>query len=671
MKTLRKKQYILASLQMFAAANAMFVSAHKNYILKKYFCAFLLLLSLGGFAQQPENDHPYADSLAALLPHTTTDTSKAGLYFLLSNYWADFDSAKGVDYALQALQLPLDPYHKGIAYFYLGSAYFDYDIDKAEAAYKTAEKLFEAYHAKEALIYRSRAWANIGAIAQRRNKNREYIDILLTRAIPLAAGAGDSLRMARQYMEVGLPFMNYKDYDKAIVYYKKSIGIFVRHQVHSLTLADGYCNAAKAYLLNGQVQPAKPMLDSARAILDKTPVSVYHTYYYCQEGLYYTHTKEWAKAEESLAKGLALAKTQHHPRDVTTLLFGYVDLYTEQQNFPALKRILLTLYNDKVLYSLSDWQQLLLDLATTEKGLGNAAAAYDWLWKYSLMTDSLNKAQINFQLTELEAKYNFESKERELAQLSEKSKMQRWLLGVSIGLLLIAILLFTYFYKQRKIKIEQQLTSLRQQQQIAVAQALLQGEERERGRLARDLHDGLGGMLSGVKIRLSEIATDDNEPLKKAIRQLDNSVTELRSIARNLMPESLLRSGLETALKDLCQSVPTEKMNVELQVMNIAQNLPITVQIIIYRIVQELLTNVLKHAHATELFVQCSQLEDIFYITIEDNGKGFDVTNINDNKGIGLDNIRHRVEFLQGKIDISSSPQKGTVINIELLCRNN
>lgn len=639
--------------------------------MKKLLC-FLLgcihVVSL--FAQQQHIVHHYADSLEALLQKPAADTTKASLLLSLSSYWSKLDSAKSVNAAQQAVQLDLDSFHKGVAWFTLGSAYYNYDINKAEESYKKADKLLSTYKTSEAYSYLSRTWANIGSLQQRLDNSREYINLLLTKAIPYAEKSGDSIRLAIQYSTVGIPFMNYRDYDKAIFYYTKAIQIFLHNQVRSLTVADCYSSMAKSYILNNDPLPAKPFLDSAWAILKNEKEGEYHTYYYCQEGLYYTHIKEWKKAEQSLEKGLLLAQRINSAYDIAQLLFGQIDLYNEQKNYTALKKVLLEFYNGPYNGLSNDRQNLLLGLARADKALGNINAAYDWLWQYSLLTDSIYKTQTNLQLSELETKYNYVQKEKELLQLSNKSQKDKFFLWLSVGLLLLALLAFIFLNKQRKIKAEGKLQLLRQQQQVAIAQALLDGEERERSRLSRDLHDGLGGLLAGIKINLSEIAQEGDTPLNKIIIQLDNSVTELRRIARNMMPEALLRSGLETSIKDLCQMISTDKMRVDVQVMNVNRNLNTQEQIIIYRIIQELLANVVKHAEATEVFVQCSQTGNIFYITVEDNGIGFDAARLNNKKGIGLNNVRNRVEFLHGRMDVQSNPSKGTIINIELQCSN-
>lgn len=200
---------------------------------------------------------------------------------------------------------------------------------------------------------------------------------------------------------------------------------------------------------------------------------------------------------------------------------------------------------------------------------------------------------------------------------------------------------------------------------------MLEGEERERKRVARELHDGLGGMLSGMRINLSgwaagheEIAQDQN--LHKVITQLDSSVSELRRIARNMMPETLLKFGLEIALKDLSEFYMRDHIHIDFQAFSIQENLPLTVQINIYRIVQEILTNAIRHAQAGNIVLQCSQDENNFFITIEDDGKGFDTAMLSAKKGMGLDNVKNRVEYLKGKTEIISSPGEGTTVNIEL-----
>jgi len=161
---------------------------------------------------------------------------------------------------------------------------------------------------------------------------------------------------------------------------------------------------------------------------------------------------------------------------------------------------------------------------------------------------------------------------------------------------------------------------------------------------------------------------NNNTPeLQNIVTQLDNSIGELRRISHNMMPEMLLKLGLKALLRDLCESVASTTLKVDFQYLGIKNNLQAQEQINIYRIVQEAIANATKHAQAQNLLLQCSQNEDVFFITVEDDGKGFDATHLDKVEGIGLSNIKSRVEYLKGKIEILSERNKrGTSINIEL-----
>ena len=644
---------------------------------------------------QPASSPAYPDSLQHLLTTTPTDTGKAQILFLLSDYWSDRDTARALQYINQYFQSGhQDSYYDGLAHFYLAGIYYDHDIPRSQQEYRTADSLLSFYTTPVAYLYRSRAWHNYGVLEQIKDNNRGFIDIQLNKAIPLAVQAGDSVKVAWDYKEVGEVFMNFGEYDKAHIYYDKALH-FLRHRrgTNNELLADCYISAAKADLLDDHVPPAAPYLDSARQLLLPTPLSTYLPSWYWAKGMYYAQTGEWKKAIDSLDQGLLLARQLNRPYDESSILFQKYDVYKRQKNFADAEKVLLEVYDRHSIVPIANnKRQILHELAETEASLGNTKAAYQWLQEYTLLSDSLSSAKTVTEIAALEARYQSSEKEKEILELHNRSKIQKLILLGGLVIFSGALFFLAYRFRQKKLKTEQQLRSLQQQQQIEVASALLNGEERERRRLARDLHDGLGGMLAGIKINLSEIvfnskkARDNQEShkaphqldtnhhqlarldheLNKIIRQLDNSVKELRHIAHNLMPESLMRSGLEVALNDLCESVATEKTKVVFQMMNISSTIPKQTQILLYRIVQELLTNVLKHAGASEVFVQCSQSEEFFYITVEDDGAGFDKTSPDNQKGIGLENIRNRVDFLKGKLEIESDPGKGTIVNIEI-----
>ena len=202
---------------------------------------------------------------------------------------------------------------------------------------------------------------------------------------------------------------------------------------------------------------------------------------------------------------------------------------------------------------------------------------------------------------------------------------------------------------------------------------MLKGQEEERSRLAKDLHDGLGGMLSGVKlsfVNMKENLIMDAESVtsfEKSILQLDNTIAELRKVAHNLMPEALVKFGLKNAILDFCNSMQlSSKTKIIFEQLGTERLLSNTADLYIYRIVQELINNAIKHADADQILVQLTKTNDKVLLTVEDDGKGFNTELIRSAKGIGLKNIQQRVDYLKGKIDIASQAAEGTSVNIEL-----
>ncbi|MGB2704389.1 MAG: sensor histidine kinase, partial [Chitinophagaceae bacterium] len=212
------------------------------------------------------------------------------------------------------------------------------------------------------------------------------------------------------------------------------------------------------------------------------------------------------------------------------------------------------------------------------------------------------------------------------------------------------------------------------EKQLAATEAVLQGEEQERTRLAKDLHDGLGGMLSGIKYSFQTmkgnlIMTPDNaQAFERSMDMLDSSIKEMRRVAHNMMPEALVKFGLETALKDFCNDInQSGALQINYQSIGM-ENAKVeqTTAVTIYRIVQELINNTMKHASAKTAIVQLSKVGNEISVTVEDDGIGFNPVILQGTKGIGWSNIQSRVEYLKGKLDVQSEPGKGTSVHIEL-----
>lgn len=310
--------------------------------------------------------------------------------------------------------------------------------------------------------------------------------------------------------------------------------------------------------------------------------------------------------------------------------------------------------------------------------------------RFNFMSDTLMNNQLVVATQELETQYETAQKEQQIVALWQQKELQQLRIrqknGLIIGLaaaatamLVLAALLWNVFQSRRKILgqeilIQQQkIKDLEQERQLGFADAVMQGQEKERSRLARDLHDGLGGMLSGIKQAVfSLIGHSPKEAgtaagLHKIVQDIDQSIHELRHIARNLMPEALVRFGLQDALQDYCDHLQQpDKLHIHFQSFGMTGRLARETEVVLFRIAQELLNNVVRHAGASEVLVQLLRDGHRLSLTVEDNGRGFYTPNLAKVEGVGWFNIRSRVSYLSGNLDLKSAPNEGCSVHIEI-----
>lgn len=307
---------------------------------------------------------------------------------------------------------------------------------------------------------------------------------------------------------------------------------------------------------------------------------------------------------------------------------------------------------------------------------------------FKVYSDSATNKSTQAAALAMENKYQNQRREREIASLKmaniqyelERARQNRLLAGGTIASVsLIVILALAYRNsRQRSIMAEKEkqfqqerITFLERQQQVVSLQGMINGQEAERSRIARDLHDGLGGLFSTVKMYFSTLqhenpALGKNELFQKGYSVIDTASVEVRRIAHNLMPEVLLKLGLVNALKDLCDNISTGKLlNVSLEVHGMNDRLNTTTEIMLFRIVQELLNNIVKHAQASEAIIQCVKDQSRLSLIVEDNGRGFDTGEVAQGKHSGMSSVRNRVDYLRGKMTIDSQKNVGTTVMMD------
>jgi signal transduction histidine kinase len=301
--------------------------------------------------------------------------------------------------------------------------------------------------------------------------------------------------------------------------------------------------------------------------------------------------------------------------------------------------------------------------------LNDKEKAVHYFLKFQKLIQAQTEKQFQESFAEMEVKYETEKKEIRIAALEKEKILHTWIIIISAvaALLAFGILFFRHKLNVHKRKqAEQQVKQLEQEKQLIAAQSLIDGEAAERSRLARDLHDGLGGMLSVVKLNLKDMkgySVLDNldvDHFNKAMDMLDRSISELRRVAHHIMPESLMRYGLKTSLDDFCRAIP----GAQFRFFGDDTDLDNRLKILIYRCAYELINNAVKHAAATHINVQLMIENGLISLSVHDDGTGFNPDAVI--TGAGLENVRVRVASYNGKMNIYSLPGKGTEVSIEI-----
>jgi len=463
---------------------------------------------------------------------------------------------------------------------------------------------------------------------------------------------------------------------RAAGYWRRAVGLRPRiGPAPELLLV--YLQLAALHLQNAHFDSASQALAAARPLVH--PGSLYAGEYYGTLGQYYLHRQQGAAARRAFTQALGYAAHKGAAGYQAQLLLGLGQLDQQAGDLAqARTRLLQSL---ALTEQLGDSQQLatvLQALAQVEEQAGQGLAALHYYRRSRQLLDTLAGAVARRQVNQLEARFRTREQARQLRALRQAQatqqrllRQQRQLSALYLALLLAVLgagaLGLALWRHRRRLAAQQQA----QAQAQHAAQAMLHGQETERRRLARDLHDGLGGMLATVRLYLASAGQRSNLPaepahlLTQAVAHLDSTISELRQVARNLMPEALLTFGLSQALHDLAAARPlAEGPQVQVQLYGLDERLPPPLEVEVYRLVQELLANARRHARAQQVLVQLMRHGSELQLVVEDNGCGFDLAA--PRAGVGLRSVQARVQYLGGTLDVQSRPGHGTTVNIEL-----
>lgn len=490
--------------------------------------------------------------------------------------------------------------------------------------------------------------------------------------------------MASVYSGMAEVYESLKQLDKAMEFGEKSIAA-AEQSGNKSSIHKRYLNHVLRHINRKNFEQAEVLLLKIGPGILELQESFSLILFYQSLGYVYEHKKQYASAVTQFQRAYEVAfqtddKYQQlvslHPWAVALMHAGKMNDAKEKLDTLLLqsKRYQMSFAELNAYGSLADWHSK----------QGNYATAIQYMHQRQALSDSINSEKLQEAIARQEARFKVQAQDQAIALLQRENQVQQFaiqrkntityiLIGGALMLALMLFLLFRNFKQKQRIQSET-ITKLTQEKKLNATELVLKGEEQERSRLAKDLHDGLGGMLSGVKHSLNTVkgnlmlTEDTAHAFDRSLDMIDTSIQEMRRLAHNMMPEALIRFGLDTALRDFCNGIhQSGALMVTYQSIGV-EGTPLDqrLTISIYRITQELVHNIVKHAQATSALVQLTRSQQCISLTIEDDGKGFDPSQLPMASGIGWKNIQSRVDYLQGTIDIQSSTGKGTSVHLEI-----
>lgn len=492
----------------------------------------------------------------------------------------------------------------------------------------------------------------------------------------------DSARIYDLHISLALLHTSMEQYNLALNLLEEALEHYIGHGDSAMIgITENFI--ADTYLGAEEVQQAMPYVNSAGEKSHKSPLLTRLNSNTLTALLRNGQRIEGMDESDSTAVERSPSRTRFDP-DYS----GLTDLNAGYYQFQQERFALGDYYLRKAKTETSDGvieRDALSYLAELHRVTGDYALAYDYLLHYSSVNDSLlnfkrqriiNTLRINLEGFEKEKKIS--DLERDKSVASIMNQMQRITTGsLFIGSLIVLLGAYLAIRNyQKRLSTNQiilaqseeinqrKITDLENNLKLETMHSMITGQEAERERVSKELHDSLGGLLSTVKLHFDSIQSHDesirNQPeYKKAYALLDEACSEVRNIANNMQPDALLSMGLVPAVTDLVNRVQSEETpRIEFQHFDMNGVIEPTTAFNVYRIIQELISNSLKHAQASQILVQLNQKDEELMVTVEDDGVGFDPESVK--RGMGTGNIESRVNFLKGEINVQSSAGEGT-----------
>lgn len=603
---------------------------HEDTLLHNLYQALIKDASINSQYEQVPN---YLDSALYYARKTNDDVRIAQTYGYFAIYYrlvGDIDNAKKYnELSIQYLSDNKESPTYALSLFNLGS------LAQIEGKYELATKYyFECLGVDE----RNNNWARVGAtynnlsIIYKETGDSENSIEFLRKANRVFKKQGGHYEKGMANYNLATTYLELDKFDSVIYYgnlvmeHGKKAGnyefIGTAHQLLSLAYS------GKEQYVKGK-RHAVIALDTLRNL----PLGASKIQSYLALGIAQSFLNEFSKAEENLLTALQLSESAK---------------YAEGKNMTR------------------------SFLANHYMRTGNFEKAYHNLKLVKTNSDSVLSVKNKRIINNLNVKYETSKKDAQIKdqelELAKKTN-QRNLYLFGLGMLgLVALFIVGRHRYLQKIS-KEKIARLEQQQKLGAIENVLLGEEKERERIAKELHDGLGGLLATARLQLQQSKkqhqVDVTSSILHAEQIIDDAYEEVRRISHDMMPSALANLGLKSAIEDLADKINvSRKIKVVCQLYMNDLNIKKSTQIALYRIIQESLNNTLKHAQASQSIIQITENKDGIHLTVEDDGLGFDSAFNSAMNGMGMKSIESRVKYLGGTMSLDSRENQGTSLDV-------
>ena len=594
--------------------------------------------------------------------------------------------------ALQSFKRSADPENTAATYNNLGVFFRIHgEFDSAQSYFNQSLKIRKKINDYTGLIS---SYGNLGILYYYKGEYEEAINNYLE-AIKYADSTGAVRYKAYNLNNIGLIYANLKSYEQAIDYLQKSLE--VKKDIGDMKgVAAGYNNIGSIYNLLEEYDKARTFLLKSKETYEIIGLKHETSSILRNLATIGKNLGNFNKAEEYITESISIDKANSNESDLFRNYLLLSNIKESAGNFQESIK-----FNDTA-YSLMN-KELYADLETVYENyfriyqrLGNYRKALEYHIKYNNISDSISTRELKETIAELETKYETAEKERQIEILEkdgliqqeriERASMTRnfLLIGIALSVILAVLIYLIYRNRVRTTKLiatknlelrEQQIRELEKTRQIENMQSMIRGQEEERQRIARELHDEIQNQLVVVKTRLEKLKSSNvnNEDIEEAGKQVDIANEKTRRISHGMVPMVLQRFGLPGAIDQLLSDAKAAQAQLKInkQIIGLEERLDPVVELNLYRISQEIITNMIKHADAKEITLILSKTDHRINLSFEDDGKGFDALSPEHKEGMGLQNIRSRLAILNGSWQIESKLNEGTTIEINIPVNQN